>query len=151
MNKGTKIALAALAVLCLIGIIGAWSVLRNANQVLDKAKEDAVVAGNEVLALLGGSWDYEAIALRTAPEFLPKQDAQRQFDAWKSQFGPLVGGNMKVVSFQVDSEDINSPTLVAGLTCRAEFEEGMADVTMTLSRKPNNSWMLAAFEVRPAD
>ncbi|MEX2244597.1 MAG: hypothetical protein WD716_12205 [Fimbriimonadaceae bacterium] len=151
MNKGTKIALGILAALCLVGIIGAWSVLKNANRVLDKAKEDAVVAGNEVLALLGGSWEYEAIALRTSPEFLTKEDAQRQFDAWKSQFGPLVGGNVQVARFQVDSEDMGSPTLVADLTSRAEFEEGMADVTMTLTREPNNSWMLAEFEVRPAD
>jgi hypothetical protein len=151
MNKGTKIALGVLAVFCVLGVIGAWSVLKNANQVLDKAEEDAVVAGNEVLALLGGSWEYEAIALRTAPEFLGREDAQRQFDAWREQFGPLVGGNVQVARFQVDSEDMNSPTLVADLTSRAEFEEGMADVTMTLTRKPNNSWMLAAFEVRPAD
>ena len=151
MNRGTKIALGVLAVFCVLGIVGAWSVLKNANRVLDKAQEDAVVAGNEVLALLGGSWDYEAIALRTAPEFLAREDAQRQFDAWREQFGPLVGGNVQVARFQVDSQDMNSPTLVAVLTSRAEFEEGMADVTMTLTREPNNSWMLAAFEVRPAD
>ena len=151
MNKGTKIALGVLAVFCVLGIVGAWSVLKNANRVLDKAQEDAVVAGNEVLALLGGSWEYEAIALRTASEFLAREDAQRQFDAWREQFGPLVGGNVQVARFQVDSQDMNSPTLVADLTSRAEFEEGMADVTMTLTREPNNSWMLAAFEVRPAD
>ncbi len=143
LNKGTKIALIVLAVLTLVCLAGVWSVYTNANKSLEQARTDAVKAGDEILILLAGGWDATAIELRTTPEFkLESGDLAR----WKEQLGFLVVGEMKLTGFELDPD-----LLTATLGCTADFDKRKGDVTMTLTRQPRNSWMLAKFDVKPAE
>jgi hypothetical protein len=143
LNKGTKIALIVLAVLTLVCLAGLWSVYTNASTALVQARTDAVKAGDEILILLAGGWDVKAVELRTTSEFkLESSDLAR----WREQFGYLVVGEMKLTGFELDPE-----LLTATLASTAEFDKGKGDVTMTLTRQPRNSWMLAKFDVKPAE
>jgi hypothetical protein len=142
VNKGTKIALIALAVLSLVCLIGVWSMFTNAKGALEKAKAEAVTEGNTILSLLCHDWLLEDVQLRTAPTLSVPQSS---FDKWADEFGPLVGGDLKLVAF-----DVTPDLLIADLACTADFEDRKGDVMMKLTRSPGNAWELADFDVAPS-
>ncbi len=151
MSKGTKIALVVLAVLSLVCFAGVWSMLDNVRVAVGEQERQAKSAGNEILALYAGSWEYGSIELRTAPEFENKA-ATSEFATravfLRQRLGTLVSGEMEVTATDF-GDDLKSPKLTAWLKCRATFEKGKGNVTMTLTREPRNSWMLADFDVTP--
>lgn len=142
MNKGTKIALIALAVLSLVCLVGVWSMFTNAKGVIEKVKADSVVEGNTVLALLCSDWKLADIELRTAKDF---KITQPQFDAWREEYGGMTGGELSLADFNPASD-----TLTSTLKGQIAFEKRPGEVTMVLTREPGNSWELDDFSVTPS-
>lgn len=147
MNKGTKIALGVMGILlvaCLAGLIG---MINDAGKTLQKERDNSVVEANEVLILAAGSWNYDDIALRTSAEFMPAEEAKAKFAQWQEEYGNLVSGDMKLVTFNITDKQFNDTTLVSTFETVAEFANKKGKVRMTLTRKPRNAWELASLEV----
>ena len=154
MNKGTIIALGVLAVLMLLCGVGAYSFFNSATDRLEEARTEAEAAGAETLALLAGGWSFDTIELRAAAELTEdrtRQEVQEEMDEWRQRLGTLVSSEGEVTSFKVDPSGPGDPTLVAVYTADAQFDFGQATVVLTLTRNPGKTWMLADFEVSPAD
>lgn len=148
VNKGTKIALIVVAVLGLGCLAGMYSMFQNAQSALQQAEEDALTAGDEILALAAGTWDLEAIELRMAPDFgedVGQENVQNLFDEWNSQIGTLVASELEVTDFQIVSPEL----LYAKVQGTGDFERGSARVTLELTREPKNSWLLRSIDVTP--
>jgi hypothetical protein len=142
VNKGSKIALVALAVISLVCLIGVWSMFTNAKGVIEKVKAESVTEGNTVLALLCADWKLADVELRTAKSFAVSQS---QLDAWREEYGTMQGGDLRISEF-----DITPDALLSTLKGRIAFEKQAGDVTLLLTRVPGNSWELADFEVVPS-
>lgn len=154
MSNGTKIALAVMAVLMLLCGVGLYSLFSNATSRLAEARAQAKPTGDEILILLTESWEFEAIELRAADELTDRRseaEVQEEMNEWRQELGTLVSSEGEVTSSSIDLDGEADRGLVAIYTADAEFEKGRAEVVLTLTRKPGEEWMLADFQVLPAD
>ncbi len=154
MNKGTKIALAVVGALMLLCGFGAYSFFTSATQRLAEARAEAKPTGDEILTLLAGSWEFDVIELRAADELTEgrsEAEVQEEMDEWRQKLGTLVSSQGEVTESSIDLDGGSERGLIAIYTADAVFENGRATVVLTLTRSPGNAWLLADFEVLPAD
>lgn len=151
MNKGTKIALLLLAPVFIAFLVLLWLEFNNTTARLAEVKAQAQTAGDEIIILLAGGWNYEAIELRTAPELGAKEEVVQRMELWRDSLGTLVSSEGEVTATRYDLDGPSGPIIYADYTAACEFETRRATIVLELSREPGNSWMLAGFTVTPAD
>ena len=151
MKKGTKIGLLILAAVSIAVISLLWLEFDNTTARLAEVKDQAQTAGDEIIVLLAGGWDYEAVELRTAPQFGTKEEVVQEMQSWRDSLGTLVSSEGEVTATRYDLDGPSGPIVYADYTAACEFETGRATIVLELSREPGNRWLLAGFTVTPAD
>ena len=151
MNKGTKIALLILAPVFIAFLVLLWSEFNKTTARLAEVNAEAQTAGDEIIILLAGGWNYEAIELRTAPELGTKEEVVQKMELWRDSLGTLVSSEGEVTATRYDLDGPSGPIIYADYTAACEFETRGATIVLELSREPGNKWLLAGFTVTPAD
>ena len=151
MKKGTKIGLLILAAVSIAVIALLWLEFNNTTARMAEVKDQAQTAGDEIIVLLAGGWNYDAIELRTAPEIGTREEVVQKMELWRNSLGTLVSSEGEVTATRYDLDGPSGLIVYADYTVACEFEKGGATIVLELSREPGNEWLLAGFSVTPGD